>query len=172
MKLPPKFSINKNLNVEEFELAIEKMNVKIRWENSNKDLESIDEENDDPDPDAEEALSLIEATSRQVFDQSTKTFTNTRRRPTDLPGNTRVHLPKALSADMEARLQLRKEQFIDVFNDHVKHNCNSKGNQKNNLMKTQSNGMIKLQERMKNGERVVTPNDKTGRLSVIDRVIY
>ena len=172
LKLPPKFSINKNLNVEEFELAIEEMNVKIRWENSKKDLESIDEENDDPDPDAEEALSLIEATSRQVFDQSTKTFTNTRRRATDLPGNTRVHLLKALSADMEARLQLRKEQFIDVFNDHVKHNCNSKGNQKNNLTKAQSNVMIKLQKRMKNGELVVTPTDKTGCLSVIDRAIY
>ena len=68
------------------------MNAKIRWEGLSRDFNDPEE----TDPDIETEIALLEAKSRRVFDDSTLTFSNMRRRVTDLPGNTRVKLPIAL----------------------------------------------------------------------------
>ena len=66
------------------------------------------EENKDLTPEEIENCEEIEARCRQVFDPETKEYDARRKRVTDLQECSRVTLPKPLSADNEAKLELRK----------------------------------------------------------------
>ena len=92
---------------------------------------------DDPDPESVAEIELQDAMLRQVFDEVTRTFTNSKRRVTDIPGNNRVKLPRALPPNIEAQLLLRKEKFTEVYNKSCEEFCDSKRRQKQNLTKSQ-----------------------------------
>ena len=91
---------------------------------------------------------------------------------TDLASNTRVKLPKALSARTEAHLNIRKEQFMNAFAEYKAGHCDSKGRQVKNLDVNQARGLKKILKRVGDGELMVSATDKTGRNAAIRTDIY
>ena len=59
-----------------------------------------------------------------------------------------------------------------TFKQFMAEKCGKNGRQKSNLTKSQVKGMISLKTRIKNGEIVVVPTDKTGKFSVMSRASY
>ena len=58
------------------------------------------------------------------------------------------------------------------FRKYCKNNCKKGGLQKNNLSKSQEEGLKSLSKRIKEGEILVLPTDKSGKLCVMTRNTY
>ena len=94
-----------------------------------------------------------------------------RRRATDLKCNSKVFLPKPLSANEEAFFAVRKEKYLEVFKEYIKEKTDE-GKQKSNLTKNEKSGLDKLLKRIKAGEIVTMATDKSGKLAVTSRENY
>ena len=99
---------------------------------------------------------LIEAQSRQTFDSESKCFDMRNLRATDVKLNTFVVLPEPQSVKYEAGLELRRDQYLAVFREYVKQNCDSNLQQESNLTHQQRKGMKKLCKRVANGEIIIS----------------
>ena len=86
-----------------------------------------------------------EARSRQTYDPQNKSVNLNKRRVTDMRGNRKVTLPKALSAKSEALIEVRNESYRSIFNDYVETNCDSKGRQTVNLTEEEKDGLKTLE---------------------------
>ena len=96
-----------------------------------------------------------------------------KRKATDLKGNARVFLPKKVkNFETEARLEMLRVESLATFRTFMEEKCNKFGGQKSNLTKKQLKGLASLKTRMKNGEIVVVPTDKTGNFTVMSRESY
>ena len=95
LELPPKYSIYKKLGIEDFEVAFEICNTKIRYDvkrNGDEELDTQEEVSEEE----KEKFEEIEAETRQVYDPLRKTVNLNNRRVTDLKENAKVYLPKPL----------------------------------------------------------------------------
>ena len=111
---------------------------------------------------------LEEAKSRMHFDPDKVSINFSRRRVTDLKGNSRVFLPKKVkSFDIEAKLEMMRVECMATFKQFMAEKCG-----KSNLTKSQVKGMLSLKTRIKTGEIVVVPTDTTGKFSVMSRASY
>ena len=117
LKLNPKFAVLSRLDDEsietDIEVAIAKLKYEIRRQEEIELLESVELENVnekkqrlDVERDSETENEINEAKERQVFDPIRKVFDYTKRRTTDLAENTKVHLPKLVSAKEESQLEM------------------------------------------------------------------
>ena len=95
-----------------------------------------------------------------------KGFDYSRKRATDIKQNTKIHLPKAVKVEEEASLEMLRMEWRQVFKESTKENCDKKGNPKSNLTQQERRGMKSLKKRLKDGEIVVLPTDKSGRFCV------
>ena len=186
LKLGPKFCLLKNLCEEEFETDLEEAIMKVKL-----DLMG-DEGKEDPwledvalrvllgedvcreiDEEKEEEEELIEAERRSIFDWKKKTLNFGRRRATDLKGNSRVFFPKkARSVKEETSLQTLRDIMMTTFRLYSEEKCGEKGEQKMNLTRSQALGLKTLKKRVKEGEIVIIPTDKSGNLAVLSRKMY
>ena len=107
---------------------------------------------------------------RMIFDPEKNKLDLSRRRATDLKGNSRVIFPrKVTNFDIEAKLETLRTEARGEFNKYVANFCGKNGKQPSNLTRGQERGLKSLRERVKNGELVILPTDKTGKLAVMTR---
>ena len=183
LKLGPKFCIFKNLTEEDFEVELEQAIVKYRWEvmgeekeNKKRNLNDVAIEaiqDDDEKAECKEYDEMMMGKTRMVFDRQSVTLDFTKRRVTDLKGNSHVTLPKAGgNFNMEAKLEALRTEAMGVNSRYLEENCGKGGRQKTNLNSSQVKGMKSLLKRVKDGEIMVVPTDKTSKLAVMSRAAY
>ena len=186
LKLGPKFCVYKNLSEEEFETDIEECIMKVKWDLMKDDgkkapgtedialevllgsevCRSIEEE-------AEEEEDILDAERRTIFDWRTRTMNFGRRRATDCKGNSRVFFPrKARTVEEEMSLQTLRDMLMVTFRKYVDEKCGKEGKQCRNLSKVQEAGLKSLKKRVKEGEVMIVPTDKSGSLAVMSRTAY
>jgi hypothetical protein len=81
-------------------------------------------------------------------------------------------LPRPVSAENEAGIEIRRKSFRRVVANFRKEECNHKMEQKPNLTKSEANGLKSLQNRIQNEEIIVLRTDKSSKLSVTDLNTY
>ena len=193
LRLGPKFCEYVNLDEEKFEIEIEQAILKYKWETMSdekgedekpRDLSDIarkvlirelytTEEIEEMNEDEEEAMRMRDAELRQVFDMRTGTIDMRKRRVTDIKGNSRVILPKKMRGfDEEAKLEVLRQETRGVVGQYMRENCGPNGVQKTNLTRGEVRGLRSLRKRIKEGELVVLPTDKTGLFAVMSRSTY
>ena len=125
-------------------------------------------DNEEEKQEFDEKQEYPEAETREVFEKQTKTFDYRKRRATDVKGNSRTILPRALSTKSEAEISLRSSLFRDTFREYREEKCNKRGEQESNLTKDQRAGLEFLKNRIKKKEIIVSKTDKTWKLIVMD----
>ena len=163
LSLNPKFQVINKLTSEEFEIELGVLGCKTRWEQRRKEEEKLDEEDEaNITPEDRMRGDQQAADSRQTFDPQKMSVNLNKKRATDVKGNKKVTLPKALSAKAEAIMEVRNEAYRDTFNDHVAKHCDKKGGQKLNLTPEEQVGLDSLKKRTKNHEILIVPSNKSG----------
>ena len=82
---------------------------------------------------------------------------------TDLKNNTKVIFPKKRDFQTESKFELMRIEIIGVFMKNMREQFDELGRQTSNLRKNEAAGLKSLGTRMKEGELVVMPTDKTGK---------
>ena len=122
--LHPKFAILPRLSIEDFWQEMELGFAKLRYELSREKGEKLDDEEEiELTEEEKEKYEEIEAKSRQFFDPEEQTFDYRKKRVTDLKENTRVTLPKPVEPSDEARIELRRGIYEEVFNKYIEKHC-------------------------------------------------
>ena len=185
LALGPKFCVRKRLDEDEFERELEECIAKVKWElmsreekdrregadPSNAEIMSIltEEEKEDVEEYEEEQ----EARRRMVYHADDRTWNYSRKRVTDIKGNSMVVLPgKCRKFQEEANLEMLRAELKHCFKEFRGKNCNNKGEQESNLTKGEESGLKSLKKRFKNEELVVLPTDKSGRFGVMSMKNY
>ena len=166
-------------------VAVEECVTKLKWEVMGENMKKVKE---DPAMTAinevidQEQREEIEEHERQVEGEATSVFLvrdgvkewqYSKKRVTSMKGNSRVVLPKIMKNFRdEAALETLRTEVMQVFKTHIKKNCNDRGEQRSNLSNSELRGLRSLKKRVKNGEIVVVPTDKTGKLCVMAREAY
>ena len=148
--LPPKFSMCDKVNAENMEVQIEKMEAKLRWEI--RQPHGVDE-NGEP---------VVEDRDH-FYDIKDNKFDFSVMRPTELPFNKKVCLPKAVELEHEVAMHDLKTRLIKVTETYVASNTNKPSS---NLTETEKSGLKSIKQKVKNGDIVVFETDKSSRLSV------
>ena len=86
-----------------------------------------------------------------IHDAVKRSVNLSKRRVTDLADNSRIYLPKALSALNEARIAIRMDEYRQQYEDYKKKHCNKKGDQKCNMTERQKRGLDSLSKRVAKG---------------------
>ena len=186
LKLGPKFCILVNLSDEGFEADLEETLMKVKWdlmgeENENKPgVDDVamrvalgNEACDVIDNEIEEERQMLEAETRTPFMQNEMTFSLAKRRATDIKGNSRVYFPrKARALEEEAVFEAMRLELRGAFNNYVSRNCGKGGAQTINLSPSQARGLKSLKKRVKEGDLVIIPTDKSGNLAIMSRQSY
>ena len=188
LSLGPKFNVRNRLCEEVFLCEVEECVIKLRWEMMGEEMKTekpedeayenielffTDEENQKTNTEIEEQNQIEEAKSRLIFDPENLTMNLSKRRTTDLKGNARVIFPKrSKNFETEAKIETFRVQAIAEFRKFLKEKCKKGGKQPSNLSKKQERGLKSLSERVKNGEIVVVPTDKSGKFAVMSRRAY
>ena len=116
---------------------------------------------------------IKDASRRMIFDQEDKKFNFGKKRATDLKGNTKVILPgMRKSFQEEANLEMLRAEMKGCFRDFVREHCNEKGEQENNLTRGETQGLKNLKKRVKEGNIVILPTDKSGRFGIMSMDNY
>ena len=176
LKLPPNFAIEENLPTEgmamDEELAYAKARITLKKEQDEK-LEDDDEGiGEEPTEEEEEQQEKLEAQTRQIYNPTTRTFDDRRRRVTDLKECSRVTLPRQLNIENEALIEMRRGTNGQIYEKYRKEECNQKGEVKGNLTEDEKDGLKSLQRRMKSQEIIILKTDKSGKLCVTNREEY
>ena len=166
LKLHPKFCIAERISAVSFEHEQESAFAKLRMEFKKQ------EENQDLSEEEIQECEEYEAKIRQVFDPEMKEYDSRRRRATDIKECNRVTLPKPLSAEDEAKLDLRRSSQAQIFKDWLDKNTDKNNDQKPNLTPDEQEGLKSLQTRIKKGEIVVIKTDKSSKFAVTTRDEY
>ena len=151
LRLPPDFAILGKLSEENFMVETEMAMTKLRWEKRKLLDEESGEEGIVTDKERE-IMEEEDAKSRSVFDPINKVIDMRKRRVTDLKENSRIYLPKPLSATEEAKIEIRRDKYETIFQRYFHEKCSEKGNQSSNLTQAQLRGLTKLRKRVENGE--------------------
>ena len=166
LRLHPKFCIPERINIVSFEHEQESAFAKLRMEFKKQ------EENQDLSEEEIQECDEFEARIRQVFDPETKEYDSRRKRATDMAECNRVTLPKPLSAEDEAKLDLRRTTQAQIFKDWLDKNTDKNNDQKSNLTPDEQEGLKSLQTRIKKGDLVIIKTDKSSKLAVTNRDEY
>ena len=113
-----------------------------------------------------------EAKNRQVFDPIDKNYDARKRRATDLQECSRITLPKPLSPDEEANLDIRRRTQMEIFRKYKGKNTNKNGEQLTNLTKQEKEGLKSIQKRIQEGSIIVIKTDKSSKLAATTQEDY
>ena len=174
-RLPPKFSVEENLPPEGLAQEEEMANAKTRMTIAKEEDENVEDDDGIEIEDDEEftkEMEKCEARSMQIYEPSTRTFDDRKRRATDLKECSRVTLPKPLSTKHEANIEIRRSNNEKIYNEYRGKVCNKRGEVKGNLTTEEKDGVRSLQKRIKNHEIVVMKTDKSGKLCVMSKEEY
>ena len=167
MLLDPKYAVMDSLGAEEFELEVQASLAKLRWHKMKED--GLEEDITEAERERQE---ILEAEARQIYDHGSKTVDYRKYRATDAPMNATLKLPPGQSPEYEAGLEVRQQKWMGTATQYIKEFCDDRGRQEDNLTPTQRRGLKKLQKRVADGEIVVIPTDKSGRMVVMSLEDY
>ena len=92
---------------------------------------------------------MKEAQMRMVFDGEGKVWDYSKKRVTDVKGNSRVIFPKSnKDFEEESRLEVMRMELLQTFRNHVRNHCKDAGIQESNLTDGQKRGLEKVKTRM------------------------
>ena len=91
------------------------------------------------------------------------TFNFSKRKATDMKGNSRVPFP---SKDKNLSLETLRVKLRSLFNYYVRKNFGKGGRQKCNITESQEAGLTSLRRRVKEGELIIMTTDKSGNLAL------
>ena len=187
LSLGPKFNILKKLKIGDFEPALEESIMKYKWDSMNDDKPEPRKELSDvaievllknlcTKDEYEEMLKDEEEYDmrrRMVFDRVMKRFSYAKKKVTDAKGNSRVTFPKEVGKyDDEATLEMVRLELLDVFKKYCDEKCSKGGVQTSNLDECEMRGLKSLQKRVKDGEILIVPTDKSGRFAIMSVATY
>ena len=133
----PKFTIRRALNRERFRVEAEKSYIKVRWTKR-------DEDNDDNDMDGmkvteeeqkrvDDIAEVQEAKSRIIFDLDAKEIDCRKQRCTDVKHNAKVILPGPGSQELERELEVRRVEWLAIYDAYLGEFCDENGVQEDTL---------------------------------------
>jgi hypothetical protein len=179
LAMGPKYCVYKDCSKEQFLNFFEVAFVKYKWEKGSeveeeKGLEDKkpSKEEQEEDDKIKEAMLEEEARSRSIYLPEEKRFDYTKKRATDCKQNTEVHLPGPLNVRDEAMLEMMRLECGACYDKFTKERVNKKGEKEANLTPTQKEGLKSLRTRIKEGEIVVMPTNKSGRFCIMDIETY
>ena len=110
---------------------------------------------------------------RLVYDEEDKSLQFSRKRETDIKGNSRVIFPgEGKDLSRESVLEMVRVELLGEFRTYVENKCSKKGEQASNLNAAEKRGLKSLKKRIQDSEIVVLPTDKSGRFAIITRKTY
>ena len=195
LRLGPKFCEFTNLDEVEFEVEVEQMILKYKWETMGDEKDEkkgemmrddsilarrilfeelyTREELEDLEADEEDESNMRDAEMRMTFDLRNGVLDMRKRRATDVKNNSRVILPRKMRGfEEEARLEMLRQKLRGTFSQYMREKCGPGGLQKSNLTRGEIKGLKSLKKRVKNGEIAILPTDKTGLFAVMSRDTY
>ena len=164
LRFPPKFYIEENLPAEGLAHDEELANAKTRMTISKEEGERIEDDGGieiEEDEETIREMEKMDARTRQVYDPGTGTFDDRKHRATDLKECSRITLPKPLSTQHEANIEMRRTCNNKIYNEYREEFCNKKGEVKGNLTPEEKEGLRSLQKRIREQELVVLKTDKS-----------
>ena len=175
LRLPPKFSVEENLPPEGLAHEEEMANAKTRMTIAKEEEEKVEDDEGieiEEDEEFNKEMEKCDARTRQVYDPTTRTFDDRKRRATDLQECSRITLPKPLSTKHEANIEMRRSNNEKIYSKYRGEVCNKRGEVQGNLTPEEKDGLRSLQKRIKNHEIVVLKTDKSGKLCVVSMEEY
>ena len=187
----PKYSLMEPCTMDTFLLEKEKSLAKYRFgrqerakksEGSNIVItHSSPKEGGDSDKDDRDKLWSLWAKEkhRHIYDPFENTINFEQRRPTDYKLNKRICLPRPLNEAEEFGCELKKREYVREFNQYLAENKKNNKHKDHrtkkiktgptflNLNKKEKEGAESLKKRIRNGEIMVIPTDKSARFSVM-----
>ena len=151
LKVHPKFTVFDKVDVVDTEAEIEKSLAKIRWTRIEEDRKR-----------ERERSGIQEVNKKETFNVEEKRFDFRGARSTELPFNSRTHIPGAIQRDEETRLQNLRIDLTRIVEEFAE----TKEVALTNLTDEQKKGLAELKKRGKNDEIVVFQTDKSGKLAV------
>ena len=85
---------------------------------------------------------------------------------TDLSECSRVTLPRPVSIQNEAAIEMRRENHLKIFREYVKEKCGKNGEQECNLTEDEQDGLKRISKRRDEKEAVIMKTDKSGKFTV------
>ena len=174
----PKFSVYKRCDRESFLESMEAAFIKHCWEMRQQGEDELpdgtpltEEEERERDRLAEIERDM-DAESRMIFTNRDRVFDWSRQRATDVKNNTRVILPRPMSALEESKLAVLRLEWNALFDRYLAEECGEGGEQTSNLTAQERRGLKSLKQRVKDGEIVVLQTDKSGRFAVMSMKTY
>ena len=174
LKLHPKFAILSRLTRGGLDLDEEIANSKLRMQLSKEIEDKKREEKAKEVIEEKDMLEEIEleARGRQVFDPVKGVYDERKRRVTDLKECNRVTLPKPLPAIEEAKIELRRDIHINIYDKYRNEFCKKNGEQKSNLTREEEDGLKSLEKKVKERKLMVLKTDKSSRFAVCSEEAY
>ena len=139
---------------------------KIHQNTAKQDLEAAE------DARIEKEMKRLDALARSIFIEEELTFDYSKRKATDMKQNTAVYLPGALGLEEEAGLEVLRQEWREAYRGFIREKCNNKREQESNLTKEEREGLASLRKRIKEGDVIIVPTDKSGRFSIMDLETY
>ena len=172
----PKFALPERLLEDTLREDMEKAYSLMRMELKDEILEQEDENAGEilteEEEEKEQKMKEEEARTRQIFCPIEKKYDERNRRVTDLVECNRVTLPKPISIEREAQIEIRRTIHEKIYQQYREEKTNENGEQETNLTEKEEKGMKSLQKRIKKEGLVVMKTDKSGKMSVTRRENY
>ena len=165
LKLHPKFSVYEGISVYKTkvntEVAIDKLRLSKRSERK-RGGEPLSEEQQ-----------CEEVQAKTVYDETNDKVEFMKARVTDFPSCQRITVPEPEDEDTEVVFAAMKEEIVGATKAFMADICDEKGSiLKQNISKEEMKALTNLQKRVNEGEILVVPTDKSGRLSVTTKEAY
>ena len=163
--LDPKFSVYEGISVYQTKVQTEVMIDKLRWSKR-----SERERGGEP---LTEEDQWLEVQAKTVYDEANATVMFSKARVTDFPSCRRITVPEPEDEDSEVVFAAMKEEIVGVTKSVMAEICDEKGNiLKQNISKVEMKALRNLKKRVNEGEILIVPTDKSGRLSVTTKESY
>ena len=113
----------------------------------------------------------IVARTEMVYDPVEKEYDARKMKVTNLAENTRITLPKPLLPTQEAEIEIRRKEYMKVF-ERYKREETIKGKQESNMTEKEERGLKSIKKRIESGEIVILKTDKSSKLAVMNTDEY
>ena len=96
----------------------------------------------------------------------------TRKNIHDVRQKTRIKLLEPLKANLETKIASRLDKYREVVGEYIADTAENKVEGGSNLTRKERTGLKRLQERIRDGQIVVTETDQTDKLVVVEMDEY
>ena len=165
LRLHPKFSVYEGISVYKTKVNTEVAIDKLRWSKR-----SERERGGEP---LTEEQQWEEVQAKTVYDETNNQVDFKKARVTDFQSCRRITVPEPEDEDTEVVFAAMKEEIVGMTKAVMAEICDDKGNiLKQNISTEEMKALANLQKRVNEGEILVVPTDKSGRLSVTTKEAY